>query len=352
MITRPVFTNFPAPVDRSDYDDAVSLYVRAVAERSSAIYAVGNVNFPGLSDIDLIVVVGEAAWDNNHYFSPYVRLPKPLASLFHHEPRFLPETCLDAISFSSCVHGSAAPAIAAAHEEFGSLRRLVHGRDVLGARAVDVRSEPWRRCRLLETSFIFDRDRADLERERTVDVVKLMSRATRLRYPMRHLHDLLRMPRDLEFERRIDDSRRRLLDPAEAGDRKAETAFVALMAFCGALRHFDAEVRALFGIRRDEELSTAVVAMLSGERPVRGVDLAYVERQKEAAAGYYAALAGFRLSGGSIFATQPRRAHRKAYVQPFAHRIASSAHWRLRSSAARGYWNAVASATVATTNVR
>src|SRR5215469_15573809 len=113
MAAHPEFINFPTILDRSVYDRAVRSYVAAVASRSSAIY--------------LVVVVKTPAWDNNQFFSPYVRLSKQYTRLFHHEPRFLPETCIEAITYSSCVHASAGPAMDQIPTVFGSRRALIHG---------------------------------------------------------------------------------------------------------------------------------------------------------------------------------------------------------------------------------
>lgn len=330
MAAHPEFINFPTAIDRSVYERAVRTYVAAVRSRASAIYHVGNVRFPGLSDIDLVVVVNTSAWDNNQFFSPYVRLPKQYTRLFHHEPRFLPETCIDAITYSSCVHASTGPAMDQIPTVFGSRRTLVHGTDVLGKRAVDVTSESWQRCRLLETSFIFSRSRSEIVSEPAVDVVKLMSRATSLRYPMRHLHDLLCMSRDRGYEKHIDEARGRLLDATTTQTEKRKIVGDTYALFDTGVRRFEANIRTLFGIGRDETLSTAVMAMLAGERPAPGIEAEYLDARHAATALYQAQQRAYCLSAGSIFATKPLNGARKPYVQPLSHRIFSGARWRLR----------------------
>ena len=330
MGAHPEFINFPAILDRSAYERAVRSYVMAVGSRASAIYHVGNVRFPGLSDIDLVVVVNTSARDNNQFFSPYVRLGKQQTRLFHHEPRFLPLTCIDAIRYSSCVHAGSGQAMDQIPTVFGSRRTLVHGTDVLGDRAVDVTNESWQRCRLLETSYIFTRSRRELASERAVDVVKLMSRATSLRYPMRHLHDLLRMSRDRAYEQRVDRARGRLLDATTTEAEKRKIASDAYDLFDNGVRRFEANIKTLFGIGRDEPLSAAVMAMLAGERPAPGVDDEYLTARRAATAFYHEQQHAYRLSAGSIFATKPLNGARKPYVQPLTHRIFFGARWRLR----------------------
>lgn len=330
MSAHPEFTNFPARLDRSVYDAAIRDYVAAVGSRASAIYHVGNVRFPGLSDIDLVVVVNTPAWDNNQFFSPFVRLGKPYTALFHHEPRFLPKTCIDAISYSSCVHASSGQPMDQIPTVFGSRRTLIHGYDVLGERAVDVSNASWQRCRLLETSFIFSRSLRELSSESTIDVVKLMSRATGLRYPMRHLHDLLDMSRDRGYEKHIDQARERLLDPMTTMPEKRRIASDTHELFEHGARRFEANIRTLFGIAARESLTPVVMAMLAGERPAPGIDSEYLEARHKATAFYHEQQRAFRLSAGSIFATKPLNGTRRPYIQPLAHRIASSARWRLR----------------------
>lgn len=330
MSAHPEFVNFPARLDRSVYDAAIRDYVAAVGSRASAIYHVGNVRFPGLSDIDLVVVVNTPAWDNNQFFSPFVRLGKPYTALFHHEPRFLPKTCVDAISYSSCVHASSGQPMDQIPTVFGSRRTLIHGYDVLGERAVDVSNASWQRCRLLETSFIFSRSLRELSSESQIDVVKLMSRATGLRYPMRHLHDLLDMSRDRGYEKHIDQARERLLDPMTTMTEKRRIASDTLELFEHGARRFEANVRTLFGIGARESLTPVVMAMLAGERPAPGIDSEYLEARHKATAFYHEQQRAYRLSAGSIFATKPLNGTRRPYIQPLAHRIASSARWRLR----------------------
>lgn len=333
MAAHPEFINFPERLDRSVYDAAVTHYVDAVGSRASAIYHVGNVRYPGLSDIDLVVIVSRAAWDNNQFFSPYIRLGKQYAQLFHHEPRFLPDTVLDAITYSSCVHASSGPAMDQVPTVFGSRRTLVHGSDVLGTRAVDVTNESWQRCRLLETSFLFTRVARELEGEGAVDVVKLFSRATGLRYPMRHLHDILHMSRDRGYEKNVDDARARLLDPIATTGEKRRIAHDVLALLIAGTHRFEANIRSLFGIARHEALEPAVMSMLGGKRPTPGVETEYLEARRAATGRYHEEQRKFCLSAGSIFATKMLNGARKPYVQPLAHRLASSARWRLRAVA-------------------
>src|SRR5437588_7176865 len=128
-----VFFNFPISIDRSTYDEAIARYVGAVEDRAVAIYQVGNISHPGLSDIDLVDVFAKPAWVNNQFFSPSFRLTRTFRPLFHHGPRFIPMACMDALEYSSCAH-AAAPYRRGNADPYGSNRTLVSGIDVLGHR--------------------------------------------------------------------------------------------------------------------------------------------------------------------------------------------------------------------------
>ncbi len=323
----PAYVRFPTALPLSAYETAVARYCDAVASRAGAVYQVGNVRFPGLSDIDLVVVVSRPVWDNNQFFSPFVRLPRHEQGLFHHEPRFLPATCLDTIAYSSCVH-AASPNDARAGSAFGSGRRLIAGSDLLGPLAVDVGSPDWQRCRVLEIAFTVQRVLGELAEPGSVDVVKLVSRATALRYPMRHLHDLLGVSPDAEYERRIDAARVALLEPQRTIAERHDVARTVHRMFEMAARRYIANVRTLFELRKDDDVQAAAAAILSGGRSGPGIDAAYIARRLNAAARYQAGQRAFCIGTGSIFATKPYNGAYRRYRQPFVQRIASSARWR------------------------
>lgn len=322
-----VLSGFPIRIGREVYDEAIARYVASVGDRCDAIYQVGNVAYPGLSDIDLVVVVSRPSWDNNQYFSPFVRLANPYRSLFHHQPRYIPSTCLDAIEYSSCVHASV-HARPADSTRFGSCRRLLFGSDAIGELAVDVTSFAWQRCRVLEIAFLLRRTSRELSSPTHVNVTKLVSRATALRYPMRHLHDLLGIRRDADYDDAIDAYRTELLDAQTSPAQKHGAARAAAELLEGAIQRFETGVRTLFGLRSDEDVSKSAAEMLAGLRPANGIDSTYLTARRTTMDRYHRELFAFRLTDGSIFATKPYNGTIKAYPQPFAHRVASGARWR------------------------
>ena len=88
------FTDQPIPLSRDVYDDAKARYISRIkgVEETLAVYQFGNVTVPGISDIDLIVVLKDQfnQSPNKLRLNPGDNLPgKPV---FLHNPIFVPET--------------------------------------------------------------------------------------------------------------------------------------------------------------------------------------------------------------------------------------------------------------------
>ncbi len=99
----PSFVAPPRTLPRALYDDAAQRYAAAVAPRARAVWQVGEVGAPGLSDLDLLVVPAAIALDNSAYFSARTRLPGRFAPLFRHEPNMLPPPTLDVLAWTTLV---------------------------------------------------------------------------------------------------------------------------------------------------------------------------------------------------------------------------------------------------------
>lgn len=125
--------DLPQPAARELYDEAIARYVNMVRRRAVAVYRVGNVRYPGLSDIDLLVVTDRKAFDGRYYFSALQRLPRRFLRLFLHEPFILPASSAEVMRHTTHY----APA-------------LLSGRDVVEAfPPCDTVAERW--CRMLES---------------------------------------------------------------------------------------------------------------------------------------------------------------------------------------------------------
>jgi hypothetical protein len=125
--------DLPQPAPRELYEEAIARYVKMVRGRAVAVYAVGSVRFPGLSDIDLLVVTDRKDLDGRYYYSALQRLPRRFLRLFLHEPFILPASCAEVMRHTTHY----AP-------------QLLSGRDVIRQFPPnDAASERW--CRMLES---------------------------------------------------------------------------------------------------------------------------------------------------------------------------------------------------------
>ena len=107
--------NLPVPVERSLYQEAIDTYLELSHRRIEALYAFGTTHYPGLSDLDMLVV------PRNGYLDPLNlhlrgRLPPRFDAIIEHEVFVVPQSHLQA-----CRYVEPGP------EGF----RLVYGSDVL-----------------------------------------------------------------------------------------------------------------------------------------------------------------------------------------------------------------------------
>jgi hypothetical protein len=323
------FRDFPKRIDRRVYDEAVSFYTRCVAPRVRALYQVGNVNFPGLSDIDIVAVVDQAHWDNNQFFSPSLRLHGRHRALFHHGPRIIPVSCVDAVEVASTSHG---PVSGGTENQFhGSRRRLLLGTDLLGDR-IPANSPSWVACRVLEAVYLFRKSFDEVRSTTSVNASRLVSRAVPLRYPMRRLADLMAAEYDGSYDRALDLRRAMLLDPELGMPEKNTIALEVFELFAKALKRFEADVRAYFALAPGVDVVEAASDLLTGSVSNWRLDPAYIAERRQRMDRYHRTLTALGFTNGSIFATKP---HNGAYVpfhQPLLPRIAASAAYRVRRS--------------------
>ncbi len=94
------FTDLPRKTSRESYDEAITIYRRNVASRIQALYRVGNITYPGLSDIDLLLVTDQTDLDNNQFFA-FERLPSRFHALFLHQAFVVPADTLSIIEYTT-----------------------------------------------------------------------------------------------------------------------------------------------------------------------------------------------------------------------------------------------------------
>jgi len=123
--------DLPLPVDRSLYQEAIDTYLELSHKYIEALYVFGNIRYPGLSDLDLLVV------PKNSYLAPLRlhfrdRLPRRFDPIIEHDVFVVPASQLSACEY-----------------RLTSRFSLVYGRDVLTAITAET-SVAARVCEALE----------------------------------------------------------------------------------------------------------------------------------------------------------------------------------------------------------
>jgi hypothetical protein len=269
--------DLPRPTPRSAYDEATILYAEAVKHRADAIYRVGNVRFPGLSDLDLLVVVGKAREDNRYYFSPSYRLPERLQRIFLHEPLIVPASMPNILRYTS--HRDA---------------QLVSGEDILnGSLVVDCEEERW--CRLLESACSYV-SFAERTRERQYLSGRwAIATTSALRFFLADVDAVTGTAFAPSYAQQHDELRAHAFD----GGDPTRAILQAWQLFSDVLQASGETLARALGIRYERVVEFAVAA-LSGQRALP-VPASYVEERSKAIAAYHDELAKLRLPFGFLF---------------------------------------------------
>lgn len=267
----------PQPADRAMYDQAIAEFPRYVQSRAHAVYQVGGIRFPGLSDIDFLVVPKRPARDNQYFFSVFHRLPRPLLRLFLHEPFVVPPACVSVMRFTT--HTNA---------------KLLCGDDVLG-KVEPVTDGAERVCRMLESFCSYERfaERA----HRTGELNGRWSIAVFSAF--RFLLDDF----DAVFGRQTSEAYKSEIDAIRANAFVCDAREAILRAWAIFEAHVDAVAQVLarrVGIR-DGAISSLAREILRGERRFDGVPLLYARERYEAVARYHDELERFGFPFGHLF---------------------------------------------------
>ena len=306
------FVDFPQRLDPSMYDEAVERYARAVKSRAIAAYHGGRVRFPGLSDIDLLVVVDDRpVWDNEEYYSPFVRLPRRYHELFHHRPHFVSQSCIDTLAFSTFAYRSRIESVNGI-DDAGFRRRLVVGEDVV-PKSWPLPNDSWYLCSLFETAITarlrFDHFRTSLR----LSVRRLASMAATFRFPLRQLDELNGTSYERTYSAIVDHARAELIDGD--GDQRA-AAGVLYTLYAATLSGFERSIAELAHARSGEPPAHAAREILAGRRSIDAIEPSYFAARHTAIKRYFEALRHAKLSGLTIFVREPYRTEVRLYRQP------------------------------------
>jgi hypothetical protein len=271
-------TDLPLQVRPQLYDAAMRAYAAKVAKRARAVYRTGNINFPGLSDLDIVVVPGRRHADNAQYFSALYRLPAIYQGILLHDPFVIPAEHKNVLRYTT-------------HRNL----QFVSGEDLLQDVAfVDSPAERW--CKLLEglcsyTAFIKAAQTTGHARGR-----RIVPKASSLRFTLRQMDALSGSHYASEYERTID-----TLRAGYYSSDPMETLLAVWDVFYDAYLTVGAWLRTTLALERDEALDDFARRVFCGAAQIRDVPADYVLARSAEINDYYEAVARLRIPFGQIF---------------------------------------------------
>ena len=283
--------DLPKRAERADYDEAVARYAQMVKPRAIAVYQVGSVRYPGLSDVDLLVVTDRCSLDNRYFYSAMQRMPRRYLNLFLHEPFILPAWSLRVMRHTT----HHAP-------------HLIAGRDVVRQFVPsDEPDERW--CRVLSgycaSAAFLQRTRADgtLKARMTIAVTSAF------RFQLADAREAFGFE-DGGYAARVDALRAGFFERAQP-ERAVEEAFDL---FCRAFEAFETRVRSHLNLGSGEDAPAAARAALCGDREMPALNREYAFARTRAIAGYHEELASMGFPYGDLFfvAAHPHSARLRA----------------------------------------
>jgi hypothetical protein len=270
--------DLPQTATHALYDDAITRYAELVRARSIAVYRLGTVKYPGLSDIRLLVVMNRTGIDNRYYFSALHRLPARLRRLFVQEPFILPAWSMRVVQYT-------------AHDS----RTLLAGRDVLHSYASHLGSdEGW--CRMLESYCSYAAFIARIRESGTLPGRLALSLADRFRYV---LAGAARLPIGID-SRQYDEQWGAIRGSVFECDttRAVEDAWKLLIQAFGDLH---ARIAVWAGVNDDGATIERARTLLRGEDSCEAFDREYAFRRARDIDGYHQELASLGFPYGHLF---------------------------------------------------
>lgn len=272
-------TDLPVPATRELYDEAFAKYADLVRSRSYAVYRVGNVRYPGLSDIDLIVVTDRTNIDNKYFYSAMQRMPRKYLPLFLHEPFILPVWSLRVMQYTT-------------HAE----PKLLAGRDVIKPYAPSQEpSERW--CRMLEGYCSYLSFSARVRKDQTLRGRMTVAVASAFRYVLRDGSQLFSGIDAAGYEETIDRMRAHFFD---GGDLAANVEAM-WRQFSGEFESFGARLREWLGAHDDADALRKARAVLRGDEERAELDREYAFIRARDIDGYHQELGSLGLPYGHLF---------------------------------------------------
>lgn len=272
--------DIPQPCTRELYEEAISRYASMVRNRAISLYQVGNVTYPGLSDIDLMVVTDHAALDNRFFFSALHRLPERYHRLFLHEPFVLPAWSLRVLCHTT---------------HYGP--KFIAGRDVLQPfLPCDDPDERW--CRMLESYCSYLTYVEKIRRLRQLKGRETIAVANALRYLLADASCVIPEAANQTYGTEIEDVRRTFFEDGADPVERIRSAWELLASAFG---RFDGLLREFLKANTAEQALETARALLHGEQACPYFDRDYAFVRSRDIEGYQHELASLGFPFGHLF---------------------------------------------------
>ncbi len=272
------FEDLPTRVSRAEYEEAISRYSCMVQSRVIALYAVGNIAYPGLSDLDLLVVLDESRIDNNQFFA-FERLPRRFHKLFLHQPFFVPADMTFLVDYTTLTR-----------------REYVTGADVLNRKTMPETAEA-RYCRFFES---FCHYRGYVDRIRRCDRVSarmMIAVASAFRYSLADSAWPIAV-RAEGYGQRIDDMRAQYFERGASAESRLQEVWSLLSGTVDAL---EGELQVNLPLEGGETAVGFAKALIAGRRELASLDRGAIAGRNRAILSYHDRLMQLRLSYGHFF---------------------------------------------------
>lgn len=285
--------DYPQKVERTLYEEAAHSYAAKVSKRSRAVYIVGNITYPGLSDLDLLVVTGARGADNAQYFSPVHRLHQRFDPVFLHGPLVVPSTATDVVRFTT--HGR---------------RQLLFGEDVLADCAfLETAAEQW--CKVLEGYCTYAAFVRLAESEEPLRARRLIAKASSLRFTLRQVDALCSAGMAPAYVAAIDELRAGYFTSEPA------TAMAAVWhLFRDAYDRMTTVLRTRLPVATDESIDDFARRLFCRDAFFECVPQTYLEERCSAVDRYQSALRRLDIPFGQIFFAEAHGNRWSLYRQP------------------------------------
>lgn len=273
--------DIPQAASHALYEEAIARYAAMAKSRAVGVHQVGHVRYPGLSDIDLIVVTDHVGVDNRYFFSALQRLPERYHRLFLHEPFVLPAWSLRVLRHTTHY----AP-------------KLIAGRDVLSPFRPSDEEPEERWCRMLESYCAYAAFATKNRRAQQLKGRQTMAVSSALRYLLFDAATTLAQAADEQYVNEIEALRRNFFEPGSDPVERVRTAWTL---FSNAFDRFESVLREHLGTSTTEQTVERARALLCGDETCEHFDRDYAFRRARDIAGYQQELASLGFPYGHLF---------------------------------------------------